>query len=503
MIAALVTIATIFAVFYALYGIMCIRDTYNENTRLKTELAPKNEEVRRCHAEVLETKRECSLTIQKERTDCRNEIADARKRYEEKISKKEQDFKYRLSIYKKRQPYLSSKCREDQKIASDLLQIDRAFVKIRKKEDELELREHYLGIAAQMRKAIDLEAAVREEIDRMQKKVSEDRKKVSDDQKDCELLLDTIQNNSSNAYPPLAKAIANYATRKIAAYEMVLRIKKRPAYKQANMLKDAKDALKEFIQKYNEEKYLRESYEALFPWIEEFREYDPDEIQETPAPCADDRDPVRNYLTDAEYSKLSVEERNQKALERYIQSHKSKSQIGRLYERFVGYEYERRGYTVPFHGAIKGFEDLGRDIIAQNSKEILIIQCKNWSKDKLIRENAICQLYGTGIKYQIEHRGEQRRIISVMVTSTVCSEMARAFASALGVMIYEDKPLRDYPMVKCNIGRNGDKIYHLPMDQQYDTVRIEPKKGEFYASSCEEAADRGFRRAYKWHGEDA
>ena len=199
---------------------------------------------------------------------------------------------------------------------------------------------------------------------------------------------------------------------------------------------------------------------------------------------------------------MSVEERNQKALERYVQSHKTKSQIGRLYERYIGYEYERRGFSVTFYGAVKGFEDLGRDIIAENPSEILIIQCKNWSRDKLIRENAICQLYGTGIKYRIEHSSERRRIKTGMVTSTSCSDMARAFASALGVMICENKPLLDYPMIKCNIGKNGERIYHLPMDQQYDTVKIEPKKGECYALTCQEAAELGFRRAYRWHGDE-
>lgn len=54
-------------------------------------------------------------------------------------------------------------------------------------------------------------------------------------------------------------------------------------------------------------------------------------------------------------------------------------------------------------------------------------------------------------------------------------------------------------MIKCNIGSNGEKIYHLPFDQQYDKTRID-KKGEFYAKTTEEAEKKGFRRAFKWHG---
>ena len=61
-----------------------------------------------------------------------------------------------------------------------------------------------------------------------------------------------------------------------------------------------------------------------------------------------------------------------------------------------------------------------------------------------------------------------------------------------------------FPRIKCNIGRDEygavTKIYHLPMDQQYDNVIIEPDKGEFFAMTVLEAENAGFRRAYKWYG---
>ena len=58
----------------------------------------------------------------------------------------------------------------------------------------------------------------------------------------------------------------------------------------------------------------------------------------------------------------------------------------------------------------------------------------------------------------------------------------------------------EFPRIKCNIGKDKNKIYHLPMDQQYDSVIINPKKGEFEAMTVEEAEAAGFRRAFKWHG---
>lgn len=58
-----------------------------------------------------------------------------------------------------------------------------------------------------------------------------------------------------------------------------------------------------------------------------------------------------------------------------------------------------------------------------------------------------------------------------------------------------------YPCIKCNISTDGEKIYHLPFDQQYDKTKININKGEFYCEKIEEAEKRGFRRAYKWQGD--
>jgi len=55
-------------------------------------------------------------------------------------------------------------------------------------------------------------------------------------------------------------------------------------------------------------------------------------------------------------------------------------------------------------------------------------------------------------------------------------------------------------MQKCNISqKTKEKIYHLPFDQQYDKVLIE-EKNECYVETCEEAENLGFRRAWRWQG---
>ena len=64
--------------------------------------------------------------------------------------------------------------------------------------------------------------------------------------------------------------------------------------------------------------------------------------------------------------------------------------IGRLYERYVGYIWEMKGYNVDYVGIFKGYEDLGRDLICHKGNEIVVIQCKNWSRFRTIYEKHIC-----------------------------------------------------------------------------------------------------------------
>jgi len=90
----------------------------------------------------------------------------------------------------------------------------------------------------------------------------------------------------------------------------------------------------------------------------------------------------------------------------------------------------------------------------------------------------------------------------VFVTSTNLSDRANEFAKLLKVEVRENVALGKYPMIKCNISkRNGEKVYHLPFDQQYDRTIIEPQDGEFYAWTVEEAENSDFRRAFRWRPE--
>jgi hypothetical protein len=282
-----------------------------------------------------------------------------------------------------------------------------------------------------------------------------------------------------------------------------LKHKKRPAGKSAQEIERFKAKTKKYMQEYKLMKYKYETLFKLFPELEKYTDnlqQIKDNFSGNLKEFQDDFDRVQFYLSKEEYENLEASERNQLALDRYIKREKNNWQIGRDYELYIGHCFEKLGYEVSYFGIEKKLEDLGRDIIAKQGSHTLIIQCKCWSKNKVIHEKHIAQLYGTTIQYIIENNLIPNTVKPVFITNITLSEQARKFAQYLKVDLWENKTFEEFPRIKCNIGKNGEKIYHLPMDQQYDTTIIEPEKGECFCWTVKEAEEKGFRRAKKFYG---
>lgn len=310
-----------------------------------------------------------------------------------------------------------------------------------------------------------------------------------------------LLSESEQSYPWMASQFADLKYIEDQRISNSLRTKAHPALKAADeVAKIARE--KRLLQAANKElEYQITYYETLFPWLEDFKETSPMEgaayAFQTGSKSSDEYDLLRKWLSPEEYSRLSTADKYQLALERYKTRKKSDWDIGIEYERYVGYLYEKQGYNVRYHGAIMGMQDMGRDLLAIKDDKTLIIQCKRWSKEKEIHEKHIFQLFGSAVQYKIE---ENLDCIPLFVTTTSLSDVARKCASYLKVEVAEQFEFKDYPMIKCNISKNGSKIYHLPFDQQYDKVKINPSTGECYVWTVAEAEKLGFRRAFRWRG---
>ncbi len=333
--------------------------------------------------------------------------------------------------------------------------------------------------------------------------------------------IKTLIKEQKNGNPYLAKIISDFFYIRDNKIAELLENKKPPA------LKAAEEVRKHAYEKRELRRMLRitynriKLYENLFPFISDL---EPDDIdfllkQKTEKKNIEENDdPVREFVP--EYDRLSEEERNQRALERYLKNrNKSNWEIGKMYERYIGYLYEKNGYNVEYIGIEKGFDDLGRDLICKKGNKTLVVQCKHWASSKEIKEAHINQLYGTTVKYFVDkfkERSEELKntlfpdllikdeinIKPVLVTSTKLSKTAQDFADALGIEVVSEKSLGDYPMIKCNFNsQTGENIYHLPFDLQYDKVMMQNEKRK-YVKTVKEAMDLGCRRAFKWNSKN-
>lgn len=343
-------------------------------------------------------------------------------------------------------------------------------------------------------------------------KTIESIKKIDND-------LSKMINEKTRGFPWLSDAIAQYSEMRDIKIADFLEQKLRPAVASAERVREIAREKRVLEKKLRITRNLIKYYESLFPWLPEFVGEDLDDLieQVTRKESADEEDdPVRFYLTQSEYEKLSAQERNQRALDRYWTKKKSSWELGRDYERYIGFIFEKKGYRVYYQGIEAGLEDLGRDLIAKKNNEIKVIQCKYWAQHKKIHEKHICQLFGTTLKYWIEHQKITKKqkplfmismmkgenITGVFVTSTTLSEVAKQFANELGIEVKEKLFFKRYPSIKCNISKKtGERIYHLPMDQKYDKTIIEEEKNEYYVETVAEAEKLGFRRAWRWKGE--
>lgn len=334
--------------------------------------------------------------------------------------------------------------------------------------------------------------------------------------------LEKIAQQKSMGFPWLAEAYSDYFALRDEKRAKYLKTKKHPALTAAETVRVVKNEKKELVKQNKVVTYKLNYLEKLFPWITELIAESEDEeipvrIDDEEKSEDDSEDRVKDFLTAEEYRSLPSVERHQKALDRYLKNrNKSKWAIGRDYEMYVGHLFSKKGYDINYKGIIDGFEDLGRDVIATKDGEVCIIQCKRWAQYKEIHEKHIFQLFGTTMEYWIKHLNDnkkqrsfeefshiltEQKLRPIFFTSTNLTDKAKEMAEALSVEVMENEPLGEFPRIKCNINSDefgGEtKIYHLPMDQQYDRTIIGNRKGEFYAFTVQEAEDSGFRRAFK------
>lgn len=248
------------------------------------------------------------------------------------------------------------------------------------------------------------------------------------------------------AFPFLAGVISDYLT-----FDLEILAKKLDwghsveREKKVKSIREIRADAKNRIEEAKIATYQLEYLKTMFPAIEDILETDYKDLSLSETKITDS-DPIRNYISKEEWFALSESQKNQLALDRYIESRKkTKWQIGRDYELYVGYKYSLKGYKVDFYGSYMGLEDLGRDLIAKKNGKTLVIQCKYWSQKKTIHEKHIAQLYGTAVCYSLQNDIPFETVTPVLITNITLSDTAKEFSEYLSIKIVENFEFGEFP----------------------------------------------------------
>ena len=283
-----------------------------------------------------------------------------------------------------------------------------------------------------------IQTACADHIDKIEL-LKQENKKLQKEKESFQQLFEKFKSNLT-AIPYMAGIISDIET--IGLEKLAFGLDWGRSQKRLDKVKSIREIRKDakaMVEKNKEAQYQLAYLMELFPNLEDVIECEFNSLPAVEVSELSERDATRDYLSKEEYRTLTVTERNQLALDRYNNSHnKTKWQIGRDYEQYVGYQYRKKGYDVDDFGSYMGMEDLGRDIIAKKENNVLIIQCKYWSSIKQIHEKHVTQLYGTMISYCIENNVEQENVKGVLITNIQLSEMAKKMASYLGIQRSEE-----------------------------------------------------------------
>ena len=172
--------------------------------------------------------------------------------------------------------------------------------------------------------------------------------------------------------------------------------------------------------------------------------------------------------------------------------HKDATNRGFLYERYVGYIYEKAGYDVFYNGILHGGNDMGRDLICSKAHSVIIVQCKCLSTGN-VYPKSVHQLYGTSIQYGLKHPD---KIVRGMLFTTVGFTYDATFAAGvLGIFLKGKLRLpNQFPIVRCV---SKTKQYYLPDDWDYFFSGFDIRNGDMYYQTTDAAEHNGFVWAHQ------
>jgi hypothetical protein len=265
----------------------------------------------------------------------------------------------------------------------------------RVRRQEFELPREALALVEQVRALEARAEAVRStlagELQGIREAASEERREVAKDHVELEHdreALEALLASRVRGFDFIADAWADYEHAKAMRLGTALQYKSHPAGSAAKEIRAKGKEMATLRRELKRAEWVLRLYEWHFPWLTELRDFEEEQsfvAGEDADVETDDgfpADPAQHWLSEEEFHALPEVERNQRALDRYLRSRKTPWQLGRDYERYIGYLREVAGARVKYQGIFAGLEDLGRDLLAERDGVIEVIQCKRWARHK-------------------------------------------------------------------------------------------------------------------------
>ena len=157
--------------------------------------------------------------------------------------------------------------------------------------------------------------------------------------------------------------------------------------------------------------------------------------------------------------------------------------LNKRYRIYIGYLYERMGWQVDYSG--------GRNLISRKDNKLIVTISEAIMTVDL---SAMQALLGAAMECK---RDNPSTIVSAMcVTSSALISRVSSLAKKFSIAVREHFYFRNFPCVRCKAYSEIQRVYYVPDDEEYLSVKMFPEYGDRYCWSPDEAEAMRFYRPY-------
>ena len=159
----------------------------------------------------------------------------------------------------------------------------------------------------------------------------------------------------------------------------------------------------------------------------------------------------------------------------------SNAGINKRYRIYIGYLYERMGWDVDY--------SFGKNLISRKDNKIIVTLTESVSTIDL---DNMYSLVGTAMEYRKDNINDT--VSAMCITSSALISRVKSLAQKFNIAVREHFYFRNFPCVRCKADVDGQKVYYVPDDEEYLSVKVNLLRGDKYCWSAEDAEYVGFNR---------